>query len=1023
MSFIQKVLYPISFAGGIDTKTDPKQVMAGNLQTLQNGLFNNVKELNKRFGDTLLSNSIFYNSLAPHTNFTPEFITTAQAINSYNGEMLLFDGTNVYSYISESAKWTNKGIAASTITSNKQIIRQNQATQLNPDVAYLNEAEVYAWEDSRGGASGSVRYEIIDTATEAIILADSQLIDGYGKPKCITYNDQVLIFCTDGSNNLLYQIIDTLNPTITHTPITVANDGAILTGTGTFSYDCQVIDGYLFCAYLAEDSGTYKINLFSLNDTLTPSSTTTIATGSNAFTGATYTSCLSVTPDANNGIWIAWSNGLDINCVAYTDQTLSTQIVELSRVYSGTAATVTAIQQGTNLLGNAIMLYLIEVYNSTSYNESITAIQMIAPTSPGIITGTVINTLLSVGLASKPYSVVYPNNTNYYINVAYQTALNSTYFTVLLAPDLFQVVGKVNSGTGGGLRTNNMLPEIPSISTGIFKFVNLTKGAIISEAATIFTLLGVNSTTLNYTDPDIFNAVTQNENLMIVGGIIQIYDGISVVESNFHYPPENVTATPGSTGGLGAGQYQYQVTYEWIDNYGQIEVSTPSPIVTVTTTLGQAVELVIPTLRLTKKQGIRTQPTICIYRTAVNGTIFNEVTSILAPLVNTTTANTVTFVDSLSDASAASNRLLYTTGGVLDNVAPPAASLISLYQDRIVLSGLEDPNLLWFSQNVQDYSNYNTTPTNFAAELTIGCDPLGGPITAIRNLNQNLVIFKKSYIFIVSGDGPNNTGGGSSYPNPVFLTSDVGCSNPNSISVIPANAAGEGEIGGLIFQSDKGIYLLDQSLNVTYIGSPAYSFNNLTVSSATLVSDQNEIIFTTTSGTSLVYDYYVGQWSTFTDQNAVDAIIYQNLFTYVQTDGYVYQADPTSFTSGGSPILMSFTTPDFSFAQISGFQRAFHVMILGTYFGPHTLTVNVAYDFSPTYTQTVTIDVTDTPNPNDYQFRIDFAQQQCTAIRLNITDNQTLPYNQGYSISAITFEVGTLGGIYRVPATQTFGTS
>ena len=1022
MAFVQKQLFPVSFTGGVDTKTDPKQVLAGNLITLQNGLFNNTKEINKRYGDTQLSNAIFFNPFVSHPTFTPEYITTAQAINVYNQEMLLFDGTNVYSYISEAETWSNKGIAASTITSDKQIVRTNNAQQLNPDVAVLNGSELYAWEDSRGGASGSVRYQINDTVTGAIVLADTQLFDGYGKPKCITYNNQVIVFSSDNVSNIFYQVIDTLNPTVTNAPVKIVTDGYTLTGTGTFSYDCQVVDGYLYVAYLAEDAGVASINLFSLNTSLTKSSVTQIATGSAAFALKTFTSCISVVGDSLGDLWVAWSTGNQVYCVAY-DNTF-TQIVPASLVYSGVANTITAIQFKLTILDTVQMLYLIDVYNATTYNESIVAVTM-TPFFDEPVTGVLLGSLLSVGLASKPYLVVYPNNTNIYVNVAYQTTLNSTYFTILLSPNLFTIVGKVDSGTGGGLRTNNMLPEIPSISSGVFRFVNLTKGEIISEGDTIFTLLGVNSTTLDYTDPDIFNAVTQNENLMIVGGIIQIYDGNSVVESNFHYPPENVSASvSGSGSGLGTGQYQYQVTYEWSDNYGQIEVSTPSPIVTIMVTAGQNVQLTIPTLRLTKKQGTRTQPTICVYRTAVNGTIFNEVTSILAPLSNTVTANTVTFTDTLSDASAASNRLIYTTGGVLDNVAPPAASLISLYQDRVVLSGLEDPNLLWFSQNVQDYSNYNTTPTNFAAELTIGCDPLGGPITAIRNLNQNLVIFKKSYIFTVSGDGPNNTGGGTSYPNPTFLTSDVGCANPNSISVIPANASGQGEIGGLIFQSDKGIYLLDQSLNVTYIGAAVNAFNNLIITSATLVSDQNQVIFTTNdnvNGTSLVYDYYVGQWSTFTNQFAIDAVTFEDLFTYVSSDGYVYQADPTSFTSGdGYAIELSFTTPYFSFAQVEGFQRVFRVIILGEYFGPHTLTVNVDYDYAGTYAQTVTIPIES--NPGQYEFRIDFSQQVCSSISLQITDNQTYPGNQGYSISDLTFEIGVLGGANRIPATSTYGT-
>lgn len=1023
MSFISKQLYPIPFSGGLDTKTDPKQVLAGKLLDLQNGLFNNIGQLNKRSG---------YETLSPNISGGTKQISAAQAIHSYDDQLLLFDGLNVYSYIAETQTWADKGIAGSVITTDKQIIRTNQAQQLNPDHCFCNNIEVSVWEDSRIN-SGSLRYSVIDTVTQSIIVSDSILSNAvttsYNKPKTVTNNGQIYIFYTDGSNNIFYQTINPQNPTKISSVVNIVEDGYVLAGAGTFSYDVSLIGNKIFCAYLGADdnTGIANINLINIDPSGFISPVIKVATGSTAFVSATDISVINVVGDSLSNVWVTWSTGAAVNTAGY--QYNLVQFLTPTLVASVVSNTITGIESQT--VGT--LQLIIEVSANLSYNQKLQS-YTVSPT--GTITS--IGTLRSVGLASKAYTY----NNEIYVNAAYQTDMNSTYFTILMTDQPFTVVGKVDSGTGGGLRTNNMLPEVSIVSPGVFRFINLTKGVIISEAATAFTLLGVNLTTLNYNSANQFQAVTQNNNLIIVGGILQIYDGISVVENNFHVMPENITTSlVGSGSGLATGQYQYQVTYEWMDNFGQIEISSPSPIMTIDVTAGQNVQLVIPTLRLTKKQGARTDPTICVYRTSADGTNFNEVTSILAPLKNNPNVDTVTFTDSLSDLSAASNRFLYTTGGVLINICAPASSLITLYQNRVILSGLEDPNLIMFSQNKQDYTNYNTTPTNFAAELTIGCNPDGGPITAIKSLNQNLVIFKRTNIFIVNGDGPNNTGGGNSYPNPQLLTSDVGCTNQNSIEIIPptANVNG-GEIGGLIFQSDKGIFLLDQSLNVKYIGAPVYSFNDLTITSATLVSDQNQVIFTTSSGLSLVYDYYIDQWTTFTNQNAIDGVIFQHLFTYVNIHGIVYQNNPDIFTDGGAPIYMSWTSPNFKFGQISGFSRVFHCMILGTFKGPHTLNVQVAYDDSPLYTENTTITLPNDPgfwgsdtvwgssSPwggvfTPYQFRIDFKKQKCTSIRLKITDNQTSNYNEGYAISAITFEVGVLPGLNKVPATQTFGTS
>lgn len=1026
MAYVQKQLYPIPFTGGVDTKTDPKQVMAGNLITLQNGRFTNSGQINKRSGFELLPNNIAGSS---------DYINQAQAINSYNNELLLFDGINVYTYIAETQTWADKGIAGSVITNDTQIIRSSSSQQLNPDIAFLDNMEVYVWEDSRGDGYGSVRYTVLDTTTQAKIFADQPIGNGYAKPKAVSFNGDVFIFYTDQSNNIYYQTINPNGPNLISNQVNVISDGYILDDGETFSYDVCVIGNNMYVSYLANVSGTPSINFFNYPPSLIKSEVTQIAIDGYAFTSLSSQSVINVVGDSQNNQWVTWFNGLNTYTAAYTYPGLP--LLGMTLVLANSIVnTITGIEWTT---AGQILLTL-EVYNPTPWNTLITSLVV---QQDGNVDS--LGNLRSVGLASKAYKI----NGNIYVNAAYQTPDNATYFTILMNLNPFTVVGKVDSSTGGGLRTNNMLSEVPLLRAGLVKFANLTKGSVISEAGTVFTLLGVNATSLDYDNANQFQAVTQNNNLQICGGILQVYDGISVVESNFNYPPENITTSVGNgSSGLGTGTYLYQITYEWMDAFGQIEQSTPSNGTSVVTTQnGQIVTLTIPTLRLTKKQTLqgRSNVTICVYRTPVNGTgdTLNEVTSILEPLINDPTTDTVQFMDQLSDIDASSNRFLYTIGGVLNNVSPPASSLITLYQNRVVLGGLEDPNLLWFSQNKQDYSNYNTTPTNFAAELTIGCDPLGGPITAIKNLNQNLVIFKKTNIFIVNGDGPNNTGGGTSYPNPQILTSDVGCSNQNSIAIIPTipalNSTSGAGVGGLMFQSDKGIYLLDQGLNVTYVGAPVQNFNSLTITSTTLNPDQNLVIFTTLEGTSLIYDYYHNQWGTDTNQFAIDSLVFQDEFTFLTANGRVNQGNEEIFTDSGTPIFLSWTSPNLSFAQLNGYQRVFHVMLLGSYKGPHTLNIGVAYDYSPVYTQFGTITVepatdywgSDTTWGNEtpwggvytpYEFRIDFAQQVCTSIRIQISDNQTSNYNEGYAISAMTFVVGLLPGSYKIPATSTVGT-
>jgi hypothetical protein len=211
----------------------------------------------------------------------------------------------------------------------------------------------------------------------------------------------------------------------------------------------------------------------------------------------------------------------------------------------------------------------------------------------------------------------------------------------------------------------------------------------------------------------------------------------------------------------------------------------------------------------------------------------------------------------------------------------------------------------------------------------------------------------------------------------------------------------------------------------------------MTITSSVESAQDGLIIFTSTSGTAVVYDYYHQQWSAWTNHYAADAVIYQNAITFVTTGGRVYKQNRSSFTDAGAAVQLSFTTPNLSFAGLQAYQRVFRCFILGTYKGPHSLLVEVAYDYNDSYTQSAIVTPTagsqwgsdpawgwSSPWGGTYQlyeFRIDFSTQKCTAIRLRISDAQSSNYNEGYTISSLVFEVGRLPGGNRLPATSIYG--
>lgn len=994
--FSEKRLVPVQFGGGINTKIDPKQLQPGQLLTLQNGQFSKAGQINKRFGYDIFSRTIEGGGA----------INTGVEIANYKNELILFDGTNLYTYLPATGNWSNRGTAISITTEDKDIIRTSQAQQLNPDMAYLNGIEVFAAEDSRGG----IHYATLDSTTKAFALSDTQLSPFGQQPKCIAFQNQIFIFWSDGGNNLYYQTINPLNPTVVSASTIIASDGYI--GTNGFPFDCAVVGAKLVVAYLSNSQATGVMQAFYLDTSFTKSSTTIVNNVAGQSINTGFHGAVNVVGDSGNNIWISWANGVDLRTSLYTFAL--NNVLNSVKVDTGDFRVLTGIESYTSL---TFQLFY-EVHAASGVNEQ-TKYTTVSPT--GTVTSA--TTMRSVGLASKAWKY----NSKIFVNTCYQSTLQATDFTWYIPKSGSPViVAKETPSIGGGLQTNGMCPETASLSTGVFKFANLQAGKLISEANTLFSLLGVNSTKLIFTPSNNFVNTVQANTLLIVGGILQGYDGVSTTELGFHLYPESITAVAsGVDGFLSTGTYQYQVTFEWTDNNGQIYRSAPSTPISIQVSANNHVVISGPSLRLTAK----TKVSIVVYRTAANGTTFNRVTSTISPLLNDPTTDTWSFTDTLSDTSASSNELIYTTGNILSNISPPANTIITTYNNRVFLGGLSDKLLMWYSQTVVDNSNANTVPPQFCQELTVACDPRGGDITALGLLNQALIIFKEREIFALQGQGPDATGANNDFGDPTLITSDVGCINANSVAIVPM---------GLMFQSHKGIYLLDQSLNVSYIGAPVEAFNSFNISASIENPQDNQIIFTTSNGVALVYDYYFKQWATWTNHFAVDCAIYNNLFCFLTSTGNVYVQNRNKFTDGSSPIYLSWTLPNLSFAGIQGFQRVYKCFILGTYKGVHTLNVQVAYDYNDSFTQSTTIN----PSTNVstwggdsnwgsgtfwggtyqiYEFRVDFNVQKCTAIRLLISDNQTSSYNEGYAISSVVFEVGVLPGGNRLPQANQYG--
>jgi hypothetical protein len=517
-------------------------------------------------------------------------------------------------------------------------------------------------------------------------------------------------------------------------------------------------------------------------------------------------------------------------------------------------------------------------------------------------------------------------------------------------------------------------------------------------------------------------------NLHLSGGFLQMYDGNSVVEHNFHlYPIFNVSNVV--AGSIDAGTYNYTVCYEWVDNQGNIHQSQPADPIEVTCVANSRITLEINYLNQTAKVGSRPVQ-IIVYRTRSAasgfGRVFYRLSSLTAPDLNNVSGQVLTFIDNTPDAQIATNPELYTqflvteTPAQVDNQPAPPTGLIQLHRNRLWVVDSTNPLNVWYSKFIGP-----ATPVAFNDTFVKTVDPRGGPITALATIDDKLLVFKNSQMFFIVGQGPENTGVNNDLSDAILITTDVGCVDPRSIVGSPV---------GILFKSRKGIYMIDRSLAVQYIGAAVEAYNDEAITSAVLASKRNQVRFTLESGITLVYDYFVQQWGIFTNQNAIDSLVWSGDIMLLQSNGKVLRETEGVYTDDGQPIRLKLATSWFSFANVQGFQRVRRAQLLGGWKSDHDLNISVCVDFDDTVIQQMMVSPTlptfyGSGSPYGagsyggtfqlYQWRVDLARQKCQAVKFIIEDVPSVTGSgEGVSLSSLAFEVGAKQGLNKVPASQ-----
>lgn len=1018
----QKSTLNINFSQGLDTKTDAWQVALGKFELLQNSIFQKGGLLQKRNGYGLLTDSTPPNSSSYLSTLNDNLVAIGNTVNAYSSSL---------------GSWITQGQLEPCSLDVLPLIRNN-LNQTQSDTAISNGLILTTY-SQLNNATTTYFYAIADAisgqnivAPTAIMPITSGAISGSSRAFVVgnffLIVSQVLV---SGTTFLQYIAIPIMNPSNPGLPAQVTAEAYVPISANP-GWDAVSAEETLVIAYNTT-AGGQSVHVATLTQGQIGANTTSATI--RAFTNAAYkASLLSIAVDTTNTTtnyfvyYISFYNSTTTNGYTFAVYIGLGSITTQFNPQQIITATVT--DNIASVAHNGFVLIYNEVENNYAYDSGVPThyINNNAVTSAGVVGG-VTTIIRSVGLASKAFMV---DGTAYFL-AGYKSPYQPTYFLINASTTTVThpvIVAKLAYENGVGYVTLG-LPSV-TVTDNVAQISYLYKDLVAALATLdnsqqttsggIYSQLGVNLVSFTL-GTDKIDTAEIAQNLHISGGYLSMYDAYLPVEHNFFLWPDSVEVTGSTTGGvMTAQQYFYQVTYEWTDNNGLAYRSAPSIPVSVTTTGStSSVTVNVPTLRLTAKTANPVK--IVIYRWSTANQTYFQVTSITAPTLNSTSSDAIAYVDTLADSSVVGNDIIYTTGGVVEDVNAPATDIVTLFDTRLWLVDSEDRNLLWVSKQVIE-----NTPVEMSDLFTIYVAPnigtvaSSGPITALFPMDDKICIFKKDAIYYINGVGPNDLGTTAvgcslgNYSQPTFITSVVGCTNQKSL-VLTQN--------GLMFQSDKGIWILNRSLQVSYIGAAVESFNTSLVTSANVIPETNYVVFTLNTGEMLMYDYYYQQWGTFIGASAVSSCIYKGLHTLLTPYGQILQETPGAYLDNANPVLLKFTTSWINLASLQGYERFYNFYILAKYLSPHQLLCQVAYDYnysilhqkliSPNNFSSAVPGPFGIPTPfgspgDKEQWKIDAKRQLCEAFQLSITEVFDASFDTmagaGFTMSGLTCEVG-----------------
>lgn len=933
---LREVELHVGFRGGIDTKTDPKAVPSVQLLALENAVFTRSTSLRKRNG---------YEDLGQAIEGSASTITGAIRQAARGDELLEFTTNRCYSRQTGAEQWSDAGPVFSVVGTDRALVRTG-TQQTIPDQATLDDVTVVAWEDSNGGV-----WWCVDDTNGHVLKVPVQ-VDAIGiSPRCVPVGNNLHIYYAS-TRNLMVIVVNPAAPSAVVAPVLITDD---LDSTNPVYDVCPTGRTVGASAIVWAELGSTNLRIGyvdqsgALGSPLSGHpSVITYAALRNAATPLSLAFVDNGGADNDRFVVSWWRNATDGRVATFNAGQVGVVGVRVN--IASTVYTATNPQR----IATAAHLGIIEPIVVTAWEEAAAAASKrftVTTSFDGLTAASAtLATIRSVGLASRAFTV----GGDSFAVLLHDTTFFNTYVTLRLTDAV--CVGRHTPGSAGTASARRHLPSA-HVASSIVSMALPFRERLVSENNDKFRETSIRLFRLDFDNDTSHQTAQLGAGLYMAGACPQHYDGRLWVEMGFHVGPEVIVATPGSGGSLTSGTtYEYFVWYEATDAAGEVHRGPVSPGVIVT--MGGSdtqVTLTLPTLRVTQKTNVRIMVARSLaaktgdaerkFRvTSLDPTTAGAVNGYVA---NSTTVDTVSFVDRMSDSTLATFDELYIDGGILSADPVALGSSIAVFKGRLLATDPSDGNTLRFTQFKTDGYGVQMAP-----ELALSVDPFGGDITAIATRDDRAFVFKAGAIFTFVGDGPDDTGSSAvtGFAQPQLLPGDVGCTNPQSIVLTPT---------GFMFQSAKGIYRLGNDGSLEYVGALVEVYNSQAIRRATVMPGRTQVVFLTDTGSTLLFDYLFGQWSTFTNHEGLDAVVVGDQYHYLRTDGRVFRETLEAFSDAGARIPLRLDTAWLHMLpQLAGFQKFFALQLLGTWASAHQLGIQYQTDYSPQWTDAVWLDAT-----------------------------------------------------------------